>query len=175
MGYKGKYSTKQAREKSSHAKIRYAILTVVLALALCLGIIQNQLSKIDQIPTSTQSAQWEAPPKVTDTPEELSESEKISLAKDAALGGVAEYLVNKKSDLSFYQYDVSLTRGSVGSVEKSGLSSSDRSVYNVNGKLSFYDKYGSYKNSGTFTVTVRVDNHDKNDIDVTRVRVDPKN
>lgn len=84
-------------------------------------------------------------------PKELTESEKKNLAEQQALKMVLEYMKLRSSTYS--KYDIDATRYKIGAITHSGKK------YTVNGTLYLYDKYGSLKDTATFSGTVDIEDN----------------
>jgi hypothetical protein len=84
-------------------------------------------------------------------PKELTESEKKAIAEQQALKMVLEYMNHRSS--TYGKYDINATRYKIGAITHSGKE------YTVNGTLYLYDKYGSLKDTATFSGTVDIEDN----------------
>lgn len=121
------------------------IIALLLVLCLCAGfcacgaVYNSNVTQSEEDNTSYTNA----PP----TEKAISTSEKEEIAEDEALDAVYSSLKSKYS----LKYDVSATKYKIGQISNIG------NKFTVNGTLYLYDKYGSLKDTATFSVRVTVD------------------
>lgn len=120
------------------------IIALLLALCLCIG-----LCACGTVYQDSGTSQTEAPNNryTSPTKKKLTISEKEEIAEDKALDEVYSLLKSKYGS----KYDVGATKYKIGQITNSG------SKFTVNGSLYLYDKYGSLKDTATFSVRVTVD------------------
>ena len=133
------------------------VMVIIVCIVVCVSCAAESTGGSNKNDTPNVNKKQEA-----ETPQKrkVSESEIKKIVESAFLESLIEHL-EFYSNRKYSAYDINATKVKLGLFKKK---SGDK--FELNGTLYFYDKYGSLKDTGTFTYNIYVDEYGETDLEV---------
>ncbi|MGI6227979.1 MAG: hypothetical protein ACOYJ1_17215 [Peptococcales bacterium] len=137
-------------------RVLILVMVIIVCIVVCVSCAAESTGGSNKNDTPNVNKKQEA-----ETPQKrkVSESEIKKIVESAFLESLIEHL-EFYSNKKYSDYDINATKVKLGLFKKqSGVKKQIGDRFELNGTLYFYDKYGSLKDTGTFTYHIYVDEY----------------